>query len=352
MKIVKYILFLILILIIGGAVYFGTQDGSFDVASERTIPAPPSLVFEKVNDLEQWQNWGPWSAADPDMQLQFSETSKGQGASYSWESSKVGNGTITTTLVAENDSINQEIVFNTPMGDSSNDVYWKFKPTEDGATAVRWGMKGEHTFIEKVLLAFQNPPFDVSLKQMFDDGLANMEAQLEQEMNAYTITFEGVKEYGGGYYLYTTTASKIDEMGTRMGPMFGKIQAFAQQNSISLSGMPFTIYSDWDELNGTAIYSTAIPVNERIIINEGDVLCGYMEPLTAVKTVLKGKYDHLAEAYARTEAYILENNLARDPSHNFFEIYANDPGNFPNPADWKTEIYIPVYPKPATDPSL
>ena len=26
-----------------------------------------------------------------------------------------------------------------------------------------------------------------------------------------------------------------------------------------------------------------------------------------------------------------------------FEIYSNDPGDHPNPADWTTEIYLPVF---------
>ena len=68
-----------------------------------------------------------------------------------------------------------------------------------------------------------------------------------------------------------------------------------------------------------------------------------MEPHTSLKTVLKGNYTHLPDAYARAEAYIMENNLIRDPGHNFFEVYANDPGEVTNPAEWITEIYIPVY---------
>jgi len=31
-----------------------------------------------------------------------------------------------------------------------------------------------------------------------------------------------------------------------------------------------------------------------------------------------------------------------DPSRDMFEIYTNDPGMEPNPANWVTEIYIPV----------
>lgn len=343
MKALKYLLFLVLIAIIGASVYFGTKDGSYDISVTKEMPVPAPMIYNKVNDLKQWPVWGPWSKNDPDMKVVFSDKTKGEGASYSWESEVEGDGTLTTDSLVENEAINQTIVFNTPIGDSESTVYWDFSPTQNGTTKVVWGMKGEQSFLEKVFMSFMDPPFEVSLKQMFEEGLENMNEILQEEMKEYNIHIEGVTEYGGGYYLYTTAASKTSELSERMGRMMGKVVMFAMDNNISISGMPFTIYNEWDELNGTAIYSVGMPVNERIIINEGDVLCGYMEPLVALKTVLKGNYTHLQEAYDRANAYIIEHNLVKDPSHDFFEIYANDPGEVPNPADWLTEIYIPVY---------
>ena len=343
MKIIKYLLFLFLIVVIGASVYFGTKDGSFDVATTKEMAAPPSMVFKKVNDLKQWPIWGPWTKNDPEMKTVFTEITKGEGASYSWKSEVEGDGTLTTDSLVINEKINQSIVFNTPIGDSESQVYWQFIPTEAGGTQVTWGMKGEQSFLEKVFMSFMEPPFEQSLKQMFEEGLNTMDQLLVKEMNAYEVTVEGIKEYGGGYYLYTTTASTMTEMSERMGVMLGKVYGFATENNITMTGMPFTIYNRWDKLNGTAIYSSAIPVSERIIITEGDVLCGYMEPHTALKTVLKGNYTHLPDAYDKAESYIMENNLIRDPGHNFFEVYANDPGEVPNPAEWVTEIYIPVY---------
>lgn len=177
---------------------------------------------------------------------------------------------------------------------------------------------------------------------MFEKGLVRMESLVEETMNQYEIKVEGIKEFGGGFYLYTTAASKITELGDKMAGMMGKVADFAAQNNIVTTGMPFTIYSDWDVLNGNTIFSTALPIQERIIITEGDVLCGYMESLSALKITLKGNYSHLSEAYQKGETYIAQNRLVKDPSKQFFEIYANDPGDFPNPADWKTEIYIPI----------
>lgn len=342
MKILKYLFFLILIVIIGGAVYFGTQDGNFDVSETKSIQAPVSMVYQNVNDFKNWEAWGPWKQQDSTMTFLYTDKTSGKGASYSWTSENMGAGSMTTTNAAENASIDQSISFNTPLGESSSEVYWKFTPNNDG-TEVTWGMKGEHSLLEKAFMAFQTENFDASMNSMFNKGLQSLDSVLQVAMNQYEVSVEGIKEYGGGYYMYTTTASKQAEIGDRMAPMMGKVAGFMQQNKIAMAGMPFTIYNDWDDLNGTVIFSAAIPVKERIITTEGDVLCGYMEPLSAVKTILKGNYNYLDKAYEAAETYIQSNNLLKDSSKKMFEIYANDPGEYPNPADWITEVYIPVF---------
>lgn len=342
MKIFKYLLFLILIAVIGASVYFGTQDGSFEVTSQKTIQAPTTLVFQKANDLKEWQKWGPWGKTDTNMNLIYGEKTSGEGASYTWESDIEGNGSITTIAIDENKSIDQLISFETPLGWSSSEVFWKFQPNDSDGVEVTWGMKGTHSFLEKVFLSFEKEPFAASLKKMFDEGLSNMDALIHDEMNQYSIAVEGIKEYGGGYYLFTTAACKISELVDKRGPMLERVNDFAQHNQIETTGNPFTIYNQWDTLNDTVIFSVAMPVKDRVIITEGDVLCGYMEPLSAIKTVLTGNYSHLKEAYLKAEDYIYSRKMTKAPDHHFFEIYTIDPNTSQNPASWVTEIYVPV----------
>ena len=58
MKILKYLLFLILLIIIGSAIYFGTKDGTYDIQDSMVIQAPPEVVFNKVNDLKVGKSGG------------------------------------------------------------------------------------------------------------------------------------------------------------------------------------------------------------------------------------------------------------------------------------------------------
>ena len=73
MKILKYLFFLLLIVVIGGSIYFGTQDGNYDVVASKIIPAPPQLVFDQVNDLTTSEKWGPWKAEDSTMVFSYAE---------------------------------------------------------------------------------------------------------------------------------------------------------------------------------------------------------------------------------------------------------------------------------------
>src|SRR5690606_10318715 len=116
---------------------------------------------------------------------------------------------------------------------------------------------------------------------------------------------------------------------------------------LNMAGNPFTIYNQIDNANNTVIFSAGIPVREQVITPEGSpVVCGFMEPVSTVKTTLKGNYNHLAETYTKTREYIEKNGLQIDPERKIFEVYITDPEEVPNPANWVTEVYIPIISTP------
>jgi len=346
MKIVKYLVFLILVISVGGAIYIGTKDGSFDVAESKVINAPAELIYDQVKDYKNWENWGPWIQLDPNIKINYSEKTEGEGASYSWTSEhmQVGNGSMETTKVIPLKEIEQKIIFNTPIGDSQSDVYWRFDPsTTPGQTNVTWGMKGEHTFLEKAFMVLQNEDMETGIGKMFQEGLANLDGLVTEEMKKYSINVDGITVYDGGFYIYNSTASKKNEIGDKMAAMLGQVSGYLQENNIAKTGMPFTIYNQIDDLTGNVIFSACIPIEERVITEAGSpVLCGYMEPITALKTTLKGNYEHLEEAYTKAMEYLVSNKIVMHPTAKTFEVYSTDRDMVPNPADWITEIYIPV----------
>ena len=348
MKLIKYVIFLILLFIIGGAIFFGTNDRKFDVSETKVINAPAEMIYDQVKDFNNWQNWAPWLQIDPNIQISQSEKSEGEGATYSWKSKQEALGTVSvkTKKVIPLKEINQEISIETLFGDSKSDVYWRFEETEKrGQTKVTWGVKGDPPFLEKILMSFRKHDIGERVGILFPEGLSNLDSNIIEEINKFVINVDGITNYDGGFYLYTTSASKIADIGSKMGPLFEKVSDFTNKNKLQMTGMPFTIYNEIDTMNASAIYSTCIPIENQVITPNGStVLCGYMPQLTALKTTLKGNYDYLGKAYDKANEYLTANNLQIDPTAKMFEIYRNDPSLVSNPAEWLTEIYIPIVP--------
>ncbi|HEA28494.1 MAG TPA: AraC family transcriptional regulator [Leeuwenhoekiella sp.] len=341
MKIIKYLFFLVLLVFIGGALYFATKDGSFQIEKSTLIEAPVPVVFKKVNDYKTWENWGPWKKNDSTMVFNYPEKTSGEGASYDWNG-KDWDGSMNTTEVIPNQSIKQEINFQTPAGDRSAQVYWRFEKVDAG-TKVTWGMQGEHGLVDKAYFSIFNIDFDTDTRKMFTEGLAGLRKNVEKELQVYSINVDGVTQYGGGFYMYSTTATSIEGISQKVNQLLPTVSNYMEQNNITKAGRPMTIYNSYDKTSNTAIISGAIPTTTRVIVPEdSNVLCNFMPAQTVIKTTLKGNYKNLNEAIEQGMQYITDNGYKKPNEKAIFAIYINDPEEVPNPAEWLTEIYIPI----------
>ncbi|MCB4809436.1 GyrI-like domain-containing protein [Tamlana sp. 62-3] len=339
MKALKYILFLLLIVIIGLAIYIAVQPNSFSFSRSRIINAPKSLLFNKINDFKSWPSFSPWIEHEPEAKLTYGDTTSGVNASYAWNGNILGEGGMKTLSVEQNKSINQKIFFIKPF-ESESDINWTFENTNEG-TKVTWAMSGKQDFMTKMYTTFAGS-IEENTSPDFDRGLFKLDSIVTAEMKKFTIKIDGISEYGGGFYMYKTTSATKENISKIIGKQFGEIMSYMAQNNIVASGMPFTIYNDMNPENGGIIMSNAIPVLNKVTpTGDGQILCGYIPKTKVVKTTLKGNYTNLPKAWEQTMQYLAKNNLeqAAIPP---FEIYTNDPGDFPNPANWITEIYIPI----------
>jgi effector-binding domain-containing protein len=342
MKILKYLFFLLLIVIIAGSIYIATKDGDYQVEETKVITAPVEMVFQEVNELKNWENWEPWSAEANDMIIEYGAKTSGDSATYSWKSESAGDGEIKTIAAKPYSEIEQEIIFKTSFGESSSDVYWEFKEIENG-TEVTWGIKGHQSFMEKLAFTFQEQSISEMMRPKFQKGLNNMESVILNKMDKYTINVDGVIQHGGGYYMYTTTASKISQVDEKMAPMFTEVSTYMDKNGIEKNGNPFVLYNDWNETSGTAIFSAGIFTSSEVITPaESEILNGFIPNQKVLKTTLKGDYKNLKEAWDTAYKYIAENDLEVIEDAQNFEVHLTSPDQVANPAKWITHLYIPV----------
>jgi effector-binding domain-containing protein len=241
-----------------------------------------------------------------------------------------------TISLEENKELIQQIDFGTG---NTSEIYWELNQVSD-STEVVWGMRGEHTFSEKAYWLTKGG-IEKNLQPMFQRGLELLEQELVKEMDIHSTEFIGIVDHGGSYYLYQTVSCKNENAAEQMAKMFPVIFEYMAKNNIDASGKPFTLNHQIDFENNTVMFSTCIPIKERII-TEGAVLTGFLEPQKTFKTVFKGNYKYLAEVWSNIYKEIEKQDLTPVQKGYSFEVYTVSPNDTQNPAEWLTEIYVPL----------
>ena len=338
MKALKYILFVLLIVVIGLAVFIAVQPNSFEVERSRTIKAPASVVYNNVIDFKNWEAWNSWKEEKPEIVITLPEETKGIGGSYTWEDED-GIGAMKTLDAKQNASITQEMQF----GDfPKSDIKWSFTPNDDGSTEVTWNIAGKDLPFGFKAFATLMGGMEKQISPHYERGLEMLDSVVVNSMKAYSVKTDGITEYGGGFYMYKTTSATSSNISQIMGKQYGEIMSYMAKNNVVQTGMPFTIYNEMNDANNNIIMSQAIPVQNKVdIAQDSEILCGYIPKTKVFKTTLKGNYTNLPKAWESAMTYIAKNNLQQSDIKPF-EIYQTDPGNYPNPADWVTEVYIPI----------
>lgn len=338
MKFLKYILLLLLIAIIGFSIYIAVQPNSFEVTRTKTIDAPQAVVYNNVIDFKNWESWSYLTEDQPETVIILAKKTKGINGSYAWQNNK-GNGSMTTVKTNLNTSITQKMQF----GDlPESEVNWNFKTNENGSTEVTWTITGKNLPFRFKMLSALMGGMEKQIGPHFKSGLTKLDSVLQAEMKVYTINVKGITAHSGGYYLYNSTSGKFGTYKENMKAMLPKLGAYALTHNIVRAGAPFILYHKWDEENDAVIFSSCIPTNSKIVLDEPDILTGKLESFKAVKTVLKGDYANLKEAWETTMTYITENNLEMIEGGQMLETYINNPTDNPNPADWITEIFVAI----------
>ena len=156
----------------------------------------------------------------------------------------------------------------------------------------------------------------------------------ENEM-AYSIT---KKELAPQAVLIVRRRVKRSEIAATIGEVLPKIFVYAQQNGIALAGLPFTRYVEMGP--GLITMEPGMRVTSPGAAGQGEVIADALPGGPAATTIHAGPYDKLSEAYAAIEHWMDTEGLVAAGAP--WESYLNDPADYPDPKDWKTEIFWPV----------
>lgn len=126
------------------------------------------------------------------------------------------------------------------------------------------------------------------------------------------------------------------EIAAAIAEGLGKVFSHAQQARLAITGRPFARYLS----SGPGLYTMEIgaPIAETAQ-GEDDIEAGFLPGGPTVVAVHAGPYDQIGETYAAVERWMESNGL--HPGGAPWESYITDPAEFPDPAEWRTEIYWP-----------
>ncbi len=343
MKFLKYLLFILLILITGTLLFFATKDGKFNVTETRVIDAPAEVIFNFVNDYKNWETFGSWME-DETLKINYPQKTSGVGASYSWSSEKDGKGAMQTLAVEPYEKIVQKIVFNGSLEEDGYEIVWDFEPEDFGQkTKVIWSIKGELGLFEKIFFTIYGMDINTMLSEMYIESLINLETAIANELDSYSIDVEGLAIHPGGFYIYNTILTSIDNLDDAVKQLYNTLNIFLNENSLNAAGPHFVIYKEWDETLGKTLISVGIPTADFVILPEtSPIFSGYFPETVSIKATLKGNQAKLTEAKEKLEAFVNQQGYIKSESLAPFKVFVITENEEVNPSNWITELYIPI----------
>jgi AraC family transcriptional regulator len=127
------------------------------------------------------------------------------------------------------------------------------------------------------------------------------------------------------------------DLQATLAECFGTLYGHAQKTGLALAGFPLARYLS----TGPGLWNIepAIPLVAPAP-GEGDMQAGFLPGGPLAVGIHAGAYDHLADTHSAIERWIEANNFRVGGAP--WEWYVTDPGEHPDPADWRTEVYWPL----------
>ncbi|HEV8145547.1 MAG TPA: helix-turn-helix domain-containing protein [Bryobacteraceae bacterium] len=168
-------------------------------------------------------------------------------------------------------------------------------------------------------------------------GLFHMSESENSERNemSYSIT---KKELTPQPVLVVRKTVKRSEIAAAIGEVLPRVFQYAQQNGIAFAGPPLVRYIQVGP--GMMTIEPGMPVAGSAGSGAGDIVAETIPGGTVATTIHTGPYEKLPEAYAAIEQWMHAEGLKGTGVP--WESYLTDPGDYPDPKDWKTEVFWPL----------
>jgi AraC family transcriptional regulator len=133
---------------------------------------------------------------------------------------------------------------------------------------------------------------------------------------------------------------KPSEVAQTLAAVLGRVFAYAQQHGIPLAGQPLTRYLEWGPGLWTVEAGMPIAASPDELIADTEIKAGTLPGGPVATTTHIGDYGTLSQTHAAVQQWIEAQGLT--PSGAPWEVYTTDPADYPDPKDWRTDIFWPL----------
>jgi len=179
--VIQALLWLVLAAIVLLLVYAATRPDRFRIQRTTVIKAPPARVFALINDLRSFNNWNPYERKDPSVRGTYGGAASGVGATYAWDSRKVGAGRMEITAADAPHLLKMRLDFIRPMK-AQNTAEFTLRAEGDNLTIVTWAIHGQSNYLSRLMGVVLD--MDAMIGKDFEAGLANLRALAESHQPA------------------------------------------------------------------------------------------------------------------------------------------------------------------------
>ena len=165
-------------------------------------------------------------------------------------------------------------------------------------------------------------------------GLFRASLAHEESIMTYDITRQPITE---STFLYKKARCSHADIAKTLGGLFGPVFQYAVTNGLELRSPPTTLYVEWGP--GMVTIHAGMMVAAVAAAPDG-MFVETLPACEAAVTVHTGPYEGLRAAHAAMEQFLAEHAL--DKAGPAREVYLSDPGQVPDPAQWKTQLVWPI----------
>ena len=306
MKILKYLLYVLLALVVIGVILGLVGPKTYEVSRSKVIAASSEQIWPYVTSFPKTKAWSPWVRMDTTMTAEYSGEEGTVGSKMSWKSKKMGGGEQTITALEPYKSADSELKFMQPWGEGHATSSVQLMDTV-GGTKVTWGIKGENGFVNRALSALFNA--DKMMGPVFEQGLHNLDSVMATVPKSAAMNFQiNTQDFPGGNYLAVRREIKISKLGDFFMNNFRALMDGAKTAKAELAGAPAGLYYTWYPDKDLTDVACAIPVKGDVKAPAGLSIIAVPAGKAAVIEYVGG-YGGLGNVHQAMEDYFKKNNM-------------------------------------------